>query len=157
MKKSEKREQLLRAIQEYVTQEGLTTADFVRLVHKRGGDVSDSTLRRMLNSDAETSNFSFEALQQATKALFDVDSAPIPAENINSAEAAEMEALRAVTSLTDSAFQEAQERIAQLETKLAEAEKKLEQLIELSDFRKQQMTEKDRQIERLWKLLEKEK
>jgi uncharacterized coiled-coil protein SlyX len=57
--------------------------------------------------------------------------------------------------LTDSAFQEAQERIAQLETKLAEAEKKLEQLIELSDFRKQQMTEKDKQIERLWKLLEK--
>jgi DNA repair ATPase RecN len=155
MKKSEKREQLLRAIQEYVTQEGLTPADFVRLVHKRGGDVSDSTLRRMLNSDAETRNFSFEALQQATKALFGVDSAPIPVEDINSAEAAEMEALRAVTSLTDSAFQEAQERIAQLETKLAEAEKKLEQLIELCDFRKQQMTEKDRQIDRLWKLIEK--
>lgn len=155
MKKSEKREQLLRAIQEYVTQEGLTPADFVRLVHKRGGDVSDSTLRRMLNSAVETSNFSFEALQQATKALFGVDSDPIPAENINSAEAAEMEALRAVTSLTDSAFQEAQEKISQLETQLAEAEKKLEQLIELCDFRKQQMTEKDRQIERLWKLLEK--
>lgn len=155
MKKSEKREQLLRAIQEYVTQEGLTPADFVRLVHKRGGDVSDSTLRRMLNSDAETRNFSFEALQQATKALFGVDSAPIPVEDINSAEAAEMEALRAVTSLTDSAFQEAQEKISQLETQLAEMEKKLEQLIELSDFRKQQMTEKDRQIDRLWKLIEK--
>lgn len=155
MKKSEKREQLLRAIQEYVSREGLTPADFVRIVHKHGGDVSETTLRRMLNADANTSNFSFEALQQATKALFDVDSAPIPAEDINSAATAEMEALRAVTSLTDSAFQEAQEKILQLETQLAETEKKLEQLIELSDFRKQQMTEKDRQIERLWKLLEK--
>lgn len=155
MKKSEKREQLLRAIQEYVVREGLTPADFVRLVRKRGGDVSDSTLRRMLNADAETTNFSFEVLQQVTKALFNVDGSPIPEKDINSAEVAEMEALRAVTSLTDSAFQEAQERIAQLETKLAETEKKLEQLIELSDFRKQQMTEKDKQIERLWKLLEK--
>ncbi len=155
MKKSEKREQLVRAIQEYVIQEGLTPADFVRLVHKRGGDVSEATLRRILNADASVTNFSFEALQQATKALFNVDSTPIPAEDINSAEAAEMEALRAVTSLTDSAFQEAQERIAQLETQLAETEKKLEQLIELSAFRKQQMTEKDKQIERLWKLLEK--
>lgn len=155
MKKSEKRQQLLRAIQEYVTQEGLTPADFVRLVHKRGGDVSDSTLRRMFNADAETTNFTFEALQQATKALFNVDSSPIPVEDINSAEAAEMEALRAVTSLTDSAFQEAQEKISQLETQLAEMEKKLEQLTELSDFRKQQMIEKDRQIERLWRMLEK--
>ena len=155
MKKSEKRQQLLRAIQEYVTQEGLTPADFVRLVHKRGGDVSDSTLRRMFNADAETTNFTFEALQQATKALFNVDSSPIPVEDINSAEAAEMEALRAVTSLTDYAFQEAQEKISQLETQLAEMEKKLEQLTELSAFRKQQMIEKDRQIERLWRMLEK--
>ena len=155
MKKSEKREQLLRAIQEYVVQEGLTPADFVRIVHKRGGDISETTLRRMLNADANTSNFSFEALQQATKALFDVDSSPIPAEDINSAEVAELEALRAVTSLTDSAFAEAQVKITQLEKQLAETERKLEQLIELSAFRKQQMIEKDRQIEKLWRMIEK--
>lgn len=155
MKKSEKREQLVRAIQEYVAQEGLSPADLVRMVHNKGGDISESTLRRILKADAAKDNFSFEALQQATKALFNVDSSPIPAEDINSSDVAEMEALRAVASLTDSEFQEAQKRIAYLENQLAIAEVKLAQLAEIADFRKQQMVEKDGQIERLWRMLEK--
>lgn len=155
MKKSEKREQLVRAIQEFASQEGLSPADFVRTVHKNGGDVSESTLRRMLNADPTKENFSFDALQQTSKALFDVDKRPTPVENINSAEEAEMEALRAVTSLTDVALQEAQNKITQLELSLAETEKKLLQMAELSDFYKQQMIAKDNQIERLWKLIEK--
>lgn len=155
MKKSQKREQLVSAIQEYVAQEGLSPADFVRIVHKRGGDVSETTLRRILKADLSSDNFSFEALQEASKALFNVDRSPIPPEDITSPEAAEIEALRAVASLTDSEFQDAQKRIAELERQLAEANEKLNQLTELAAFRKQQMIEKDKQIDNLWRLIEK--
>lgn len=165
MKKSQKREQLVSAIQEYVAQEGLSPADFIRIVHKRGGDVSDTTLRRILKADLSSDNFSFEALQEASKALFKVDSSPTPIEDINSPEVAEIEGLRAVTALTDAAFQEAQEKIAILEEQLTEAlerlsvlsgaELKVTQLQELCEFRKQQMIEKDKQIDNLWRLIEK--
>ena len=165
MKKSQKREQLVSAIQEYVAQEGLSPADFIRIVHKRGGDVSATTLRRILKADLSSDNFSFEALQEASKALFNVDRSPIPPEDINSPEAAEIEGLRAVTALTDAAFQEAQEKITILEKQLAEAlerlsvlsdaELKVTQLQELCEFRKQQMIEKDKQIDNLWRLIEK--
>lgn len=171
MKRSEKREQLVRAVQEYVAQEGLSPADFIRIVHNRGGNVSGSTLRRIIKAD-EFDNFSFESLQEASKALFKVDSSPTPLEDINSPEAAEIEALRAVASLTNSEFEDAQKRIAELEKHLAEAneklsqfaalenqltaaEEKLVQLVELSAFYKSQMIEKDKQIDNLWRMFEK--
>lgn len=155
MKKSEKRQQLLRAIQEYMAQEGMSPSDLYRRVLERGGGVSDTTIRRMANANAEKENFSLEVLQTVTNVLFGLDDKPIPAKDISSPEVAEREALKAVSVLTDVALQEAQEKISELETKLAEAEMKLKQLITLSEFRREQMTEKDKQIERLWKLLEK--
>lgn len=155
MKKSEKRQQLLRAIQEYMSQEGMSPSDLYRRVQERGGGVSDSTIRRIAKAEADKENFSLEVLQTVTNALFGIDDKPIPAEDISSPEVAEREALKAVSVLTDVALQEAQDKIANLEKRLAEAESKLLNLAEIADFRKQQMIEKDRQIERLWLMIHK--
>ena len=153
MKKSEKRQQLLRAIQEYMAQEGMTPSDLYRRIVERGGGVSDSTVRRIAKAEVDKENFSLEVLQTVSNALFGITDKPIPAEDISSPEVAEREALKAVSVLTDVALQEAQLKISQLETQLAEAHKTIEQLTELAEFRKEQMTEKDTQIERLWGLV----
>lgn len=155
MKKSEKRQQLLRAIQEYMAQEGMTPSDLYRCVLERGGGVSDTTIRRIAKAEADKENFSLEVLQTVTNALFGITDKPIPAEDISSPEVAEREALKAVSVLTDVALQEAQAKIAQLEVQLAEADRKILQLTEIAEFRKQQMIDKDRQIERLWAMVEK--
>lgn len=155
MKKSEKRQQLLRAIQEYMAQEGMTPSDLYRCVLERGGGVSDTTIRRMAKAEADKENFSLEVLQTVSNALFGIDDKPIPVKDISSPEVAEREALKAVTVLTDVALQEAQAKIAQLEARLTEAENKVRQLTELADFRKQQMIDKDKQIERLWSMIDK--
>ena len=89
-------------------------------------------------------------MQRVSSALFGVNDKPIPAAEIDSAELAEREALRAVNALTDAALQDALGKIASLESRLEEAETKILKLVELAAFRKSQMIEKDRQIERLW-------
>ena len=169
MKKSEKRQQLLIAIQEYINQEGLTPSDVFRIVNEKGGGVSESSVRRICKADAEKENFSLEGLHRVSAALFGVNDRPIPVEDIITSEVAEMEALRAVASLTDSALQESNDRIASLESQLADALEKIakleqllsdseirsQKLIDLASFRKQQMIEKDRQISRLWDMVSK--
>ena len=156
MKKSEKRQQLLRAIQEYMSQEGMSPSDLYRRVQERGGGVSDSTIRRIAKAEAEKENFSLEVLQTVTNALFGIYDKPIPAEDISSPEVAEREALKAVSVLTDVALQEAQDKIAHLELSLAEVRKRLLELEEIADFRKRQMIDKDKQIERLWAIIDKQ-
>ena len=154
MKKSARRQQLLRAIQEYVTQEGMTAADVHRLVVKAKGDVSISSVQRIMTADVETANFTLDVLRGVSKALFGGNDKPMATE-ITTPDEAEKEALRAVVALNDAAIQEARERITQLETQLAEANKMVEQLTDLANFRKAQMAEKDMQIERLWGLISK--
>lgn len=153
MKKSARRQQLLHAIQEYVAQEGLTASDVHRLVLKANSDVSISSIQRIITANVETANFTLDVLRGVGEALFGVNDKPMASEDINSSDAAEKEALRAVVALNDASLQEARERIAQLETKLAEANKTIEQLTEIAEFRKEQMTEKDKQIDRLWSMI----
>lgn len=153
MKKSERRQQLLRAVQEYMTQEGLTPSDVYRRVLDHGGGVSDSTIRRIAKADWQTENFSLDVLQRLTDVLFGITDKPKTAAEIDTPAEAEREALKAVTALTDVALREAQSRIAELEKLLADSTAKIEQLAELAAFRKSQMLEKDKQIERLWRML----
>lgn len=152
MKKSARRQQLLHAIQEYVTQEGLTASDVHRLVVKANSDVSISSIQRIITANVETANFTLDVLRGVSTALFGVNDKPITAE-LSSPDEAEKEALRAVVALNDAALQEARERISQLETQLAEATKMVDQLTELASFRKAQMAEKDKQIDRLWGMI----
>lgn len=154
MKHSEKRQQLVRAIQEYISQEGWSPADFFHHISEKGADISESTARRIAKADPATENFSLDVLQRVSSALFGVNDKPIPAAEIDSAELAEREALRAVNALTDAALQDALGKIASLESRLEEAETKILKLVELAAFRKSQMIEKDRQIERLWSFVD---
>ena len=165
MKKAEKKRQLVQAVQEYMVQEELTPADLFHVVKENGADVSEATVRRIAKAEPGKENFNLDVLQRISTALFRVNATPIPVDKINSSEVAEIEGLRAVTALTDAAFQEAQEKITILEKQLAEAlerlsvlsdaELKVKQLQELCEFRKQQMIEKDKQIDNLWRLIEK--
>lgn len=154
MKKSARRQQLLRAIQEYVTQEGMTAADVHRLVVKAKGDVSISSVQRIMTADVETANFTLDVLRGVSKALFEVNDKPM-AEEITSPDEAEKEALRAVAALSEAELKEAQQKISEFEKQQAESVKKIEQLTELVAFLKQQAAEKDKQIERLWGLISK--
>ena len=153
MRKAERIQQLVRAIQEYVVQEELSPADLFRIVTERGADVSESTVRRIAKAEPGKENFNIDVLQRVSTALFRVNDSPLPADEIDSPELAEREALRAVTALTDAALKEAQTRIAQLEEKLSLAETRNAELVDLVSFLKQQLTEKDRQMEKLWQLI----
>ena len=152
-RKHEKRVQLVRAIQEYIQQEDMSPTDLYKVVTENGGDVSETTIRRIAKADPEMENFSLDVLQRVSAALFKVNEEPIPVEKIDSAELAEKEALRAVTALTDAALQEAQARIVQLEAELSEANFKIEQLTDLNHLWKEQMIERGKQVSILLSIL----
>ena len=150
MEKSIRRQQLTTAIQEYVQQRGMGAADVLRLCSDRRCDVSESTIRRILKANPSRENFSFDVLQRVSTALFEVDATPTPANEITTSEEAEREALKAVNVLADVALKDAEKQIAQLEKQLLEAEAKIAHLIDVAEFRKEQLMEKDRQIDRLF-------
>ena len=153
MEKSIRRQQLVSAIQEYAQQKGMGAADVLRLCAERHCDVSESTIRRIIKADPSSENFSFDSLQRVSKALFDVDASPTPASEITTSEEAEREGLKAVNALTDAALKEAEKQIEQLEKQLQDAEAKIEHLVDVAEFRKAQLIEKDRQIDRLFNLV----
>ena len=153
MEMSLRRQQLVTAIQEFAVQKGMGAADVLRLCSDRRCDVSESTIRRILKANPSRENFSFDVLQRVSTALFEVDATPTPANEITTSEEAEREALKAVNVLADVALKEAEKQIAQLEKQLQEAEAKIEHLIDVADFRKEQLMEKDRQIDRLFDLV----
>lgn len=153
MERSIKRQQLVIAIQKYAEENGYGAADMYRIVNERGGDVSETTIRRILKADAEKENFSFEVLNRVSSSLFAVNAIPIPADEMDNAEVAEREALRAVSALSDAALQEANAKIAKLERELAEAERKIKEVLEIAAFRRLQMEAKDVQINKLLNIL----
>ena len=153
MEMSLRRQQLVTAIQEFAAQKGMGAADVLRLCSDRRCDVSESTIRRILKANPSRENFSFDVLQRVSTALFEVDATPTPANEITTSEEAEREALKAVNVLADVALKEAEKQIAQLEKQLQDAEAKIEHLIDVAEFRKAQLIEKDRQIDRLFDLV----
>lgn len=183
MERNIKRQQLVSAIQKFVKEEGLGANDVLRRVSDKGCDVSESTIRRILKADPEKENFSFEVLQRVSNSLLNVNALPLPPEEINSPEAAEREALRAVAGLSDVALQDKQETITELEIRLLEANKtierleaaiaeanrhygsievqlaetrqKLAELAELAAFRREQLITKDSQMTKLLEMLDK--
>ena len=150
MEMSLRRQQLVTAIQEFAAQKGMGAADVLRLCSDRRCDVSESTIRRILKANPSRENFSFDVLQRVSTALFEVDATPTPANEITTSEEAEREALKAVNVLADVALKEAEKQIAQLEKQLQDAEAKIEHLIDVAEFRKAQLIEKDKQIDRLF-------
>ena len=153
MERSIKRQQLIISIQEYAKKEKLNTTDMLYLVNERGGDISETTMRRILKADAEKESFSFDTLRRISAALFEVNACPIPAEDMKTAQEAELEALRAMSALTATELKDAQAKIALLEHELAEAKLKITELTEIADFRRRQMEEKDSEIHKLWGLV----
>lgn len=161
MVRSEKRTQLLIAIQKFAKEEGLSASDLYRIVSERGCEVSESTIRRMVKADPETENFNFEILHSITRALFAVNAAPLPVEEIETPEVAEREALRAVAALSEVELQDTVKELDETSSRAAhykrEYEKSLETIAELkkiADFRKEQMIAKDAQIDRLLAIIE---
>ena len=153
MEKSIRRQQLVIAIQEYATQEGMGAADVLRRLSDRHCDVSETTIRRILKATPSQEHFSFDVLQRVSNALFDLEAAPVPAAEINTAEEAEREALRAVSALTEAALKDATDKIANLEQALEAAQLKISKLSALADFFAKQNVEKDAQINKLLELL----
>lgn len=154
MEHSIKRQQLVIAIQEFAKAEGKSAADIYRQAVEKGCDVSESTIRRIIKANPEEEKFSFEVLQRVSTALFDINAMPLTAEKIDTPETAELEGLRAVSVLSDAALKEANGHIENLEVELNEANRKIAQLTEIAEFRKQQMIVKDVQIQALLRLLE---
>lgn len=161
MIRSEKRTQLLIAIQKFAKEEGHSGSDLYRIVSERGCEVSESTIRRIVKADPEKENFNYEILHSVTRALFAVNAAPLPVEEIETPEEAEREALRAVAALSDVELQDTVKELDETAHRAAhfkrEYEKALETIAELkkiADFRKEQMQAKDAQIDRLLRLLE---
>ena len=82
-----------------------------------------------------------------------MEAAPVPAAEINTAEEAEREALRAVSALTEAALKDATDKISRLEQDLEAAQAKISKLSALADFFAKQNVEKDAQINKLLELL----
>lgn len=161
MVRSEKRSQLVVAVQEFVKAEGISASDLYRIVCERGCGVSESTIRRIVKADPEKENFSFEILYSITKALFALNAPPLPVEEIETPAEAEREALRAVAALSDVELQDTVKELDETSHRAAhfkrEYERALETIAELkkiADFRKEQMISKDAQIDRLLAIIE---
>lgn len=149
MERAIKRQQLIISIQKYAEDNDYTARDMLKIVNDRGGDISETTMRRILNGEA----VSIDTLRRVTAALFGVNASPLPADELNSPEVAEREALRAVSALSNTELKDAQTKIALLEHELAEAALKIAELTEIAIFRRKQMEEKDAEIHRLWELV----
>jgi hypothetical protein len=94
-------------------------------------------------------------MAKAMKCPFDVNATPLPAAEVDTAQLAELEALRAMAALTEVALKDATAKVEKLEQELAEAGKQLEAVTGIAAFRRQQMVEKDAQIAKLLDLLSK--
>lgn len=144
-----KRQQLISSIQKFAEDNDYTPADMHRLVNSRGGDVSATTMRRILKGEA----VSIDTLRRVASALFDVNAAPLPAAEINTPQEAELEALRAVSALTNTELKDALTKLSLLQHELEEAKLKIVELSEIAAFRRHQMEEKDIQIHELLELI----
>ena len=144
-----KRQQLISSIQKFAEDNDYTPSDMLRIVNNRGGDIAATTMRRALKGEA----VSIDTLRRITSALFDVNAAPLPVAEIKTPQEAELEALRAVSALTNTELKDAQTKINLLEHELNEAKLKIAELLEIAAFRRRQMEEKDAQIHELLGLM----
>jgi hypothetical protein len=151
MERAIKRQQLIVSIQKYAEENDYTASDMLKIVNERGGDISDTTMRRIIKGES----VGFDTLRRVSAALFDVNATPLPAAEVDTAQLAELEALRAMAALTEVALKDATAKVEKLEQELAEADKKLEAVTGIAAFRRQQMVEKDAQIAKLLDLLSK--
>jgi hypothetical protein len=151
MERTIKRQQLIVSIQKYAEENDYSASDMLKIVNERGGDISDTTMRRIIKGES----VGFDTLRRVSAALFDVNATPLPAAEVDTAQLAELEALRAMAALTEVALKDANAKVEKLEQKLAEADKQLEAVTGIAAFRRQQMVEKDAQIAKLLDLLSK--
>lgn len=149
MERAIKRQQLIISIQKYAEENDYTASDMLKIVNDHGGDISETTMRRIMKGEG----VSIDTLRRVTAALFDVNAAPLPATQMTTPQEAELEALRAVSALSNTELKDAQTKIALLEHELAEAKLKIAELTEIAVFRRHQMEEKDAEIHRLWELV----
>ena len=149
MERAIKRQQLIISIQKYAEENDYTASDMLKIVNDHGGDISETTMRRIIKGEG----VSIDTLRRVTAALFDVNAAPLPATQMTTPQEAELEALRAVSALSNTELKDAQTKIALLEHELAEAKLKIAELTEIAVFRRHQMEEKDAEIHRLWELV----
>lgn len=149
MERAIKRQQLIISIQKYAEENDYTACDMLKIVNDHGGDISETTMRRIIKGEA----VSIDTLRRVTAALFDVNAAPLPAAEMTTPQDAELEALRAVSALSNTELKDAQTKIALLEHELAEARLKIAELTEIAAFRRHQMEEKDAEIHKLWELV----
>ena len=161
MVRSEKRTQLLVAVQEFVKAEGIGASDLYRIVSDRGCGGSETTIRRIVKADPEKENFNFEILYSITRALFAVNAAPLPVEEIETPDVAEREALRAVAALSNVELQDTVKELDEISSQAAHYKREydkaletIEELKKIADFRKEQMIAKDAQIDRLLAIIE---
>lgn len=151
MERTIKRQQLIVSIQKYAEENDYSASDMLKIVNERGGDISDTTMRRIIKGES----VGFDTLRRVSAALFDVNATPLPAAEVDTAQLAELEALRAMAALTEVALKDATAKVEKLEQELAEAGKQLEAVTGIAAFRRQQMVEKDAQIAKLLDILSK--
>ena len=151
MERAIKRQQLIISIQKYAEENAYSASDMLKIVNDRGGDISDTTMRRTLKGES----VGFDTLRRISAALFDVNATPLPAAEVDTAQLAEIEALRATAALAEAALKDSISIVEKLEQELAEADRKLEAVTEIARFRRQQMLEKDVQIAKLLDILAK--
>ena len=151
MERTIKRQQLIVSIQKYAEENDYSASDMLKIVNERGGDISDTTMRRIIKCES----VGFDTLRRVSAALFDVNATPLPVAEVDTAQLAELEALRAMAALTEVALKDATAKVEKLEQELAEAGKQLEAVTGIAAFRRQQMVEKDAQIAKLLDILSK--
>ena len=143
MSRDAKTKDMILRLKDYKAENNLTDASIFRKVQAKGFDLSESSVRRVFEKGSEDKGFRYEdTIRPIVIALFDTDK---PTQEVSGAEATEIEALRQLVQLKESISRE----------QLEEDERKIAFLKERVSFLSEQITAKDKLIQRFFDQSEK--
>lgn len=148
MSRQEKTAEVIRQLKIVREDRGLSLQRILDMVLEAGGNISIGTVRRVFEEGSETRNFRYEeSIKPIADVLLDVQSTTIA----TGADAAELEALRALVRYKNSYIAELEAATSNVEAKVQaakdDAQLKIDFLKGQIDFKEKQMETKDRQLD----------
>ena len=155
MSRQEKTAEVIRQLKIVREDRGLSLQRILDMVLEAGGNISIGTVRRVFEEGSETRNFRYEdSIKPIADVLLDVQSTTMA----TGADAAELEALRALVRYKNSYIAELEAAASNVEAKVQaakdEQQKKIDFLVVQLAGKDEQLKAKDQQIQDRGKLLD---
>ena len=155
MSRTEKTREVIRNLKLVRDEQGLSVQRITDMLEERGTPVSLATVRRVFDEGSEERNFRYEdSIKPIADLLLDIQSKSTP----SGADAAELEALRALVRYKNSYIAELEAAASNVDAKVQaakdEAQRKIDFLREQIAFKEEQMKAKDQQLLDRGKLLD---